>query len=339
MIFKTLVALSSLIMSINIMANDSSSQSSRLHDFEIIAHRGASGFLPEHTKEALVLAYMQGADYIEQDLVATKDHQLVVLHDIHIDTVTNVASVYPDKAREDGRYYAIDFTLEELRKLSINERKNLDGTQVFPNRYQGAGHFTVATFAEQVELIAQLNQKFDKNVGIYTEIKAPLWHEEQNIDITQLFINVLGPLNLLNNQQKMYIQCFEPSTLKRLRKTLGNDVALIQLIAENEWNESDADYEAMLTDDGLADIAIYANGIGPWLPHVYDFTSKQSTGLTQRAHQFGLLIHPYTFREDVIEQEMEAHTAFSELLFLGIDGIFTDQVLPFMLIESPHTDK
>ena len=104
----------------------------------VIAHRGASGYLPEHTLEAKAMAYAQGADFIEQDLVMSKDDQVIVLHDIYLDTVTNVQEVFPGRARPDSRYYVVDFTLAELRQLSVTERVTLlDGprTAVFEQRF------------------------------------------------------------------------------------------------------------------------------------------------------------------------------------------------------------
>ena len=103
----------------------------------VIAHRGASGYLPEHTREAKVLAYGQGADYLEQDVVATSDGRLVVLHDICLDEVTNVAQRFPGRHRADGRYYVIDFTLDELKTLMLVERRRIDtGERVFPGRHR-----------------------------------------------------------------------------------------------------------------------------------------------------------------------------------------------------------
>lgn len=298
---------------------------------DIIAHRGASGFLPEHTKEALVLSFMQGADYIEQDLVATKDGQLVVLHDIHLETVTNVEQVFPKRARANGRFYAIDFTLDELRLLRIHERQNEDHTQVYPERYQGNAYFTIATFAEHVELIQELNRLLNKHVGIYPEIKAPAWHLSEGTDITALLIAQIRLLKLDAKDQKMFVQSFDPEALKRLHSVFKGEVKLIQLIAENEWNESTADYRRMLTDAGLTDIASYANGIGPWIPQIYDINNNQSTGLIKRAHAEGLLVHPYTFRTDVIEKNLAPEKAFYLLKQAGINGLFTDQVMDYMI--------
>lgn len=297
---------------------------------DIIAHRGASGFLPEHTKEALVMSFMQGADYIEQDLVATKDGHLVVLHDIHLDTVTNVEQIFADRIRSDGRFYVIDFTLAELRSLRVHERKNKDRSPVFSNRYRGNAHFTIATFAEHVELVRELNRLLKKHVGIYPEIKAPAWHQQEGINITQLFIEQVRALALDNFTPKMYVQSFDPHTLKHLNQVFEGTLRLIQLIGENAWNESITDYRALKTDEGLADIAQYAQGIGPWLPHVIDLTTGKRTGLMERAQAKGLLVHPYTFRTDIIEPVMSAEDAFTRLKEAGIDGLFTDHVMPYM---------
>ena len=122
----------------------------------VIAHRGASGYLPEHTLEAATLAYAQGADFIEQDVVLSKDGVPVVLHDIHLDTVTNVAKRFPDRKREDGRYYVIDFTLKELKTLRVHERTDLKGQPVYAGRFQGDSDFRIATLEDHFELIEQL---------------------------------------------------------------------------------------------------------------------------------------------------------------------------------------
>jgi len=297
----------------------------------IIAHRGASGFLPEHSKEAAVLAFMQGADYIEQDLVLTRDNQLVVLHDIHLETVTNVEEVFPKRARADNRYYAIDFNLTELRQLSLHERQTENRQLVFPNRYAGTGHFSIATFAEHVELVRELNRQFDKNTGWYPEIKSPQWHVQEGKDIVKVFANELKQLSLNNANAKIYVQSFEPTSLLRLKNDFDLQVPLIQLIADNSWGESDADYTKMLTQDGLRKIAKYAQGIGPWLPQIYDFAKNDIRDLMLMAKQNGLLIHPYTLRADAQDLPDSPKAIFDELKKAGIDGLFTDQVMPYML--------
>ena len=118
----------------------------------VIAHRGASGYLPEHTLEAKALAHGQAADFIEQDVVLTKDDVPVVLHDVHLDAVCDVADRFPERRRDDGRFYALDFTLAELRTLRFSERRDPQtGRQVFPGRFPaGTGTFRIATLAEEL---------------------------------------------------------------------------------------------------------------------------------------------------------------------------------------------
>lgn len=150
----------------------------------VIAHRGASGYLPEHTLEAKTLAYAMKPDYIEQDVVMTKDDQLVVLHDHYLDRVTDVAERFPNRARADGRYYAIDFTLAEIKTLRVTEGFDIDaqGNKVagFPDRFPlWKGDFTVPTLAEEIELIQGLNKTLGYNIGIYPEIKAPWFHRHE----------------------------------------------------------------------------------------------------------------------------------------------------------------
>ena len=113
----------------------------------VIAHRGACGYLPEHTLEAKAYAHALGAHFIEQDVVATRDNELVVLHDIHLDRVTDVSDKFPDRKRSDGRYYARDFDLAEIKTLTATERRGDDDTTaVFPSRFPtGVGNFRVPT--------------------------------------------------------------------------------------------------------------------------------------------------------------------------------------------------
>ena len=301
--------------------------------FDIIAHRGASGYLPEHTLASTAMAYAQQPDYIEQDLVMTSDGHLVVLHDIHLETITNVETVFPNRHREDGRYYALDFTLAELRSLNVHERTDAKGKQVYPNRYQGNGQFTVATFEEHISTILSLNATTGGSVGLYAEIKSPAWHREQGVDISKAVLEVLREHHLDDASANIYIQCFDFEEIKRLRQTLGAKVKLIQLIAENSWQETPTDYDALKTAAGMQEVSRYVQGIGPWLGHVTRYEQNQpTTELTtwvQAAQQAGLLIHPYTFRTDALPPGISA----TQLLMLMVkkwqfDGVFTDQVPP-----------
>ena len=291
----------------------------------VIAHRGASGYLPEHTLQSVALAYAQGADFIEQDLVVTKDSKIIVLHDIHLETVTNVEQVFPSRKRPDGRYYALDFTLAELKTLNVHERQDAQGKQVFPNRYQGKGTFQVATFEEQIELIQQLNRQLNKTTGFYPEIKSPAWHREQGVDISQLVMAVLRKHQLDDADKAIYVQCFDFAETQRLRNDLEVKVKLIQLIGENDWQESPTDYDFLKTPLGLEAIAKIAQGIGPWIPQLIDFKTMQPTAFVKQAHIAGLQVHPYTFRKDALPDNVN-QTQTLNMLFeeLKVDGVFTD---------------
>ncbi|MFT4939191.1 MAG: glycerophosphoryl diester phosphodiesterase [Paraglaciecola sp.] len=291
----------------------------------VIAHRGASGYLPEHTLEAVALAYALGADFIEQDLVLSKDLKLVVLHDIHLETSTNVEQVFPARKRQDGRYYVIDFTLDELKTLSVHERTDEKGQQVFPQRYSGTAQFSIATFAEQIELISQLNRQFHKNTGFYPEIKSPAWHRKEGADISQIVLTVLRKHKLDDADKAIYVQCFDFAETKRLRNELGAKVKLVQLIAENDWQESSTDYDALRRPAMLGQVAKVAQGIGPWIPQLVDMQTLQPTTLAKDAKLLGLQIHPYTFRQDALPANISSEQAL-DILFksLKVDGVFTD---------------
>lgn len=271
-----------------------------------------------------------GADYLEQDVVATRDDELVVLHDIHLDRVTDVAELFPDRRRRDGRYYVRDFTLAEVKLLSVHERRNADGTMVYPDRYQADGElFRVSTFAEELEYIAELETYGNREVGIYPEIKRPTWHREEGVDITRLFLATLNQFGYDSHDDRIYVQCFDDSELRRIRSEFGCDMKLIQLVGENDWHEAHTDYEQMRTKRGLTRLAKTVDGIGPWINQLYRIGSKGDIidgGLVSKAHDAGLAVHPYTFRRDELAP---GFVTFDELLAfatdkLFVDGLFTD---------------
>ena len=199
----------------------------------IIAHRGASGYLPEHTLEAKAYAHALGSHYIEQDLVATGDDELVVLHDIYLDQVTNVAKVFPNRHRDDGRYYVRDFTLNEIKRLSVWERRKLGRAEaVFPLRFPtGVGKFQIATLEEEIKLIQGLNAASGRVVGIYPEIKRPAWHRSEGFDITLSTLDVLSGFGYTRRDDPIYLQCFDLAENKRIRKELGSQLKLVKVIA------------------------------------------------------------------------------------------------------------
>ena len=133
----------------------------------VIAHRGASGYLPEHTLEAYVMAYALGADFIETDLALTMDGVFVCIHDIYLEYTTNVKEIFPNRARKDKHWYVADFSLDEIKQLGVHERIRANGIAYFPSRFPlDFSKFEVPTFAEMIELIQGLNKSTGHNVGI-----------------------------------------------------------------------------------------------------------------------------------------------------------------------------
>ena len=296
----------------------------------VIAHRGASGYLPEHTLPAKALAYTMGADYLEQDVVATLDDQLVVLHDIHLDRVSDVAKQFPDRKREDGRYYVRDFTLDELRSLLVHERTNENGLPVYPDRFHSSDEeFRIHTFAEELAFIAEMQSGVGRPVGIYPEIKRPEWHRNEGIDITPIFFAELRGFGYDCHTDPVYVQCFDDRELVRIREDLNCDLKLIQLIGENDWGEASTDYDALRSAKGLERLSHTVNGIGPWANSLYELKPNgrvEDSGLVSRAHAEGLAVHPYTFRRDDLPAGFESFTDLLRFVIdeLSIDGLFTD---------------
>jgi glycerophosphoryl diester phosphodiesterase len=272
----------------------------------VIGHRGASGYLPEHTLESYALAHGQGADYIEPDLVRTRDGAFICLHDLYLEPTTDVATVFPDRARADGRYYAADFTLEEVRRLRVRER--LD--RRFP---QGASRFAVPTFEEMIELLAGLNRTTGRRAGIYPELKQPAFHRAEGLAMEEAFLAIARRYRLgAPDSTPIFVQCFEPEPLREMRR-LGSSLPQIFLL--------DEDAAPQVAPAGLDAVVAYADGIGP-----AKLLIERDPALVERAHRRGLVVHPWTFRADDVgagyadlEGELEAFYGK-----YGVDGLFTD---------------
>jgi glycerophosphoryl diester phosphodiesterase len=297
----------------------------------VIAHRGASGYLPEHTLAAKRLAFEMGADYLEQDIVASRDGELLVLHDVHLDRISNVAEKYPERCREDGRYYARDFDLDEIRQLSAWERMRADGTAVYPDRYPvRSGDFRIHTLAEELELVRELNAAHGRNVGVYPEIKRPAWHKAEGIDIAPQLLTELRAAGYEGRDDPVFVQCFDADEVRRLRLELDCPYQLVQLIGENSWLESATDYDALRRPDGIARVAAVADGIGPHLSHLVEVDNIDAVPtvaeLAMLARQNGLLIHPYTFRADDLPPGFASFDDLVQFFVkdVRVDGLFTD---------------
>jgi len=274
----------------------------------VIAHRGASGYVAEHTLAAYAMAHAMEADFIEPDLVLTKDKILICLHDIHLEATTNVEEIFPERKREDKRWYAADFTLAEIRQLTAHERM----AARYPATATGLG---VPTFEEMIQLVQGLNTSRGRNAGIYPELKAPTWHNQSGLPIEEIFLETVKKYGYDGPQANIFVQSFEPNCLLKLRNELGCNLPMIQLIADHLAMAN------MVSDAGLDAIAKYANGIGPDLSLL-----AKNPDLVQRAHARKLAVHPYTLRIDALPAKKTDATAALNWIFTesGVDGLFTD---------------
>ncbi len=279
----------------------------------VIAHRGASGYLPEHTLPAKALAHGMGADFLEQDVIGTRDGQLIVFHDLYLDQLTDVARQFAGRARADGLHYCIDFTLAEIRTLRVTERRHRDGSGArFPGRFPiDTGSFRIHTLEDELEFIRGLNQSTGRQAGVYAEIKDPAWHEQHGFALGDRVIETLRAFGYRTQDDNFFIQCFDSIELARVRDVFGVDVPLIQLLEEG----------AVLSRESLAVMAGYAQGIGPAIDMAWP-----DRGLVGTARELGLLVHPYTFRADEIAPGFDDFNALLTTFVdtLQVDGLFTD---------------
>ena len=209
---KTVFSLVALA-TITACSNQAQVQQMSNKDKLVIAHRGASGYLPEHTLESKALAFGQKADYLEQDLAMTKDNKLIVIHDHFLDGLTDVAKKFPNRARKDGRFYVADFTLKEIKTLEMTENFKVEKgkqVQVYPNRFpMWKSHFTIHTFEEELEFIQGLEKSTGKKIGIYPEIKAPWLHHQEGKDIALETLKVLKKYGYDSKDDLVYLQTFD----------------------------------------------------------------------------------------------------------------------------------
>ncbi len=299
----------------------------------IIAHRGASGYLPEHTIACKAMAYAMGPDFLEQDVALTGDGRAIVIHDIFLDTISNVAELFPGRKRKDGRFYAIDFTLKEVKELRLHERIDLkSGRAAYPGRFpeKALTSFDIPLLEEEIELILGLNKSTGKDIGLYTELKGPAFHDREGKRIEETVLDVLSQYGYRSRSSNCYIQCFEPASIVRMREKLKCDLKMVQLIGDNSWEDTPGvDYNRMLTPSGLDEIAAYADAIGPWMNQIVEDDEKNGfriTGLVELAHARHMHVHPYTFRSDDLPPYADSFETLLDIFFnrAGVDGIFTD---------------
>ena len=281
----------------------------------VIAHRGASGYCVEHSEAAKALAHAQPADFIEQDVVLTKDEVFVVSHDITMEATTDVAEVYPDRKRDDGKYYWADFTWEELAKVSLRPRSG----QYQGKPVRGAGASCgqrILRLEQEIELLRALDLAFGKRTGLYVELKSPAFHRTQfGKSMGELLLAKLREANVPAEPNACLIQCFESDELVDLKTRLDCPYPLIQLLGGRE-------------EPSFEKIATYAFGVGPSLTMLAKRSESGpvSTGFVEKAHAAGLLVHPYTVRRDSQPPWSDSLEQTHDFLVdrLHVDGFFTD---------------
>ena len=255
----------------------------------VIGHRGSAGALPDHTLEGYRLAIKNGANFIEPDLVATKDGELIARHEPNITNTTDVATRpefasrktkrVVDGVEEEG-WFATDFTLQEI--------KTLRAKQPFADRSAAYnGLYAIPTFREVLELAKTESKALGRTIGVYPETKHPTYHEENKLKLEDRLLTILGEYGYTKKDSPVIVQSFEVSNLKYLRgKT---QVRLVQLVDGDDydfktgkvtfaapydrpydWTKAGKKemFDSMLTPAGLAEIKKYADGVGPWKPYI-----------------------------------------------------------------------
>ena len=318
----------------------------------VIGHRGAAGYRPEHTLASYELAARMGADFIEPDLVSTRDHVLVARHENEIGGTTDVASRPQFAGRKaakvvDGNtlvgWFTEDFTLAELKTLRAKER--LPAVRQENTLYDG--RFQIPTFAEILALRERLSQELNREVGVYPETKHPTYFRTVGLDLETPLVEQVRGAGLDQANAPIFIQSFELTNLVDLRQEFGVSAPLIFLTSASgapydlASTGDETSYADLTTTGGLRSISGIVNGIGPDKCQIIardaDGTLGQPTTLVAEAHAAGLQVHPYTFRAENMFLPVDYRvgndaTAYGRAIdeqvrFLqtGVDALFTDQ--------------
>jgi glycerophosphoryl diester phosphodiesterase len=338
----------------------------------VIGHRGGgSGYLPEHTLEAYALGIEFGADFVEPDLVATKDGHLIARHEPNLIATTNVSTLPQFAARKrtvmlDGvlteGFFAHDFTLAEIKTLGALQPM-ADRDQAFN------GRFKIPTLVEIIEFVKDKSREKGRTIGIYPETKHPTYHQSIGLPLEDRLLAVLTLAGWNHRNAPVFIQSFETANLRYLHTK--TELPLIQLVDADDVSPDgtlafnkpyDKPYDwvvsgraglfsDLLTPAGLAEVKTYASGIGPWKFYLIssacklvngacvdvngdgkvdyaDRTLLPPTEVLANAHKAGLLVHPYTFRNEAkqLASNFNGNPVNEFLTFyeLGVDGLFTD---------------
>ena len=316
----------------------------------VIAHRGASGYRPEHTLGSYQLALDMGADVIEQDLVVTRDGHLVCRHENEIGGTTDVAD-HPEFADRrttksvDGTeitgWFTEDFTLAELKTLRAVERipENRPHNTLYNGRWE------VPTFVEVLQWAEREGRRRGRPVWLHVETKHPTYFRELGLGLEERLAQLLRRHRLDTRHAPVFLQSFEPTSMRRLGELVDTPrVVLLGELGDRPWDLQTAGdprtVADLITPEGLRWIAGFAQGIGPTLdliiPRNADGSLGTPTSLVADAHAQGLLLHPYTMRNEnpFLPAEFrrgedpdgygDAFGAFRAYFAQGIDGVFSD---------------
>ncbi|MGZ8219392.1 glycerophosphodiester phosphodiesterase [Methylomagnum sp.] len=335
----------------------------------VIGHRGATGYFPEHTLASYQTAINAGADFIEPDLVSTKDGVLIARHEVNITETTDVADHPEFAARktkktidgivEEG-WFADDFTLAEIKTLYAKQRLAFR-SQSYNKQ------FRVPTFQEVISLARGEGKRLRRTIGVYPETKHPTYHQSVNLPLEDNLLKVLKKNGWNSRKAPVFIQSFETANLKGLRQK--TKVRLIQLVDADDtaldgsiiplqpydWTAAGdtrkSDY--LVTKQGLAEIAQYADGVGPWKRYIVSVKGVDANGdgkaddvnkdgavndadktrlapasVVADAHAAGLMVHTWTFRNEprylAADYQGDPIEEYKQFFCLGIDGVFSD---------------
>lgn len=317
----------------------------------IIGHRGASALRPEHTLAAYQKAIEDGADFIEPDLVPTKDGFLIARHENNITETSNISTLNQFLARKqtkiiDGQsmtgWFSEDFTLDELTQY-VKARERI--AQFRPENTHYNDQLSIPTLEQIIELAEAHYKKTGKIIGLYIETKHPNYFRNIQLPLEDPLIRTLAKYQYTREIAPIYLQSFEVQNLKdmqqQLKKHSIQHVQIIQLLDDQTLQPADGfnqTYGQMATPLGLKHIATYAHGVGPSKAYIFPNASQTQTTFVKDAHQAGLKVHPYTFRPEnnflptpykcsnIATEKCESGSIkeLKSFFHAGVDGVFTD---------------
>jgi glycerophosphoryl diester phosphodiesterase len=301
----------------------------------VIAQGGAAGYLMEHTLPAVTLAIAMDADIIKIDLVLSRDYEVIVFGSTTLDKATNVAQIFPERIREDGQFYALDFDLEEIRQLTLRDPAGRFPAGLHPR-------LTIPTFEEELSLIRSLERSLDKEIRIAVEIKQPWLHHKEGHDISVPVLNILRRYGYTGQTDNIFLLSYDAAELERIAKTLLPEkqmsLKLVQLIESNEgretmtkeWGEwTSYNYDWMFSNTGLRSLAGSVAAIG--LPKEMLADSQGQLKLdtfVKNAHLLETMIFTFPIQKDAPTRLPFVKSFEEELEFfyftVGVDGVITD---------------